>query len=139
MINETKRGGVKRKGLRYNDVNVLVRALRAGMSWSEAKAQLPNIDEAALDGYREHVEEEAKKAPVVEQKVRLSADESDELAQEVRSLQAQLVELAKERDEAGDRAAKLNADLNDLREENAKLKSEIESLLLDDGKPTKKK
>jgi peptidoglycan hydrolase CwlO-like protein len=129
---------VKRKGLRYNDVNVLVRAVRAGLSWDEAKAQLPGIDEAALDAYREHVEAEAAKTPPVEQKVRLTADESEELAQEVKDLQAQLAEAVKERDEAGEQAAKLNADLNELREENAKLKAEIESLLIDD-KPTKKK
>lgn len=47
---------LRRVGLRTpEDVNVLVRALRAGKTWEEARALLlPEVQPQAIDGWRDH-------------------------------------------------------------------------------------
>lgn len=144
-----------KSGLKFIERNAIIKALRSGLSWAEAKKQgAPNVDSAALDGFRKEIEAEVSRTAPAEKVTRVDPEE-------FKRLQAENTNLRRALDEKGDNFgdAEMEAALKDanaeiekrgafiigltkerdnLVGEVKKLQAEIESLILDDGKTKKK-
>lgn len=154
-------GNVK-KGLRQSEQNVLVNALRGGKTWGEAKAALPRgIDLKSIDGWREVLEAEAKKAaPLATISTKIDIDEvvalrkaNEEGTALVEKLNADLAALRQANEALGVRyeaacaeahdalaaCRKANEEVGQKNVQIEKLNAEIESLVLDEKPGSKKK
>lgn len=90
-----------KKSLRASERNVLIAALRDGKSWEEAKKALPKgIDLRAIDGWKDALVEEAKKAaPVAQVSTRIDMDEVIALRKENANLKEDLARVKAENEE----------------------------------------
>lgn len=106
-----------KQGLRFIERNAIIKALRSGLPWEEAKKAARTVDPKALDAFKVEIEAEAKRGAPGEKVVKLDPEEFRKLREE---------------------NANLRRALDDKDAEVKKLQAEIESLILDDGKSKKK-
>lgn len=113
-----------RSGLKNTDKQRLVKLLRAGYSWPQAKSAMTGIDPAAVEGHKEWALAEMEKP---------SPEEITE-ASSPRFTEDDLEEAGK--DAAAKAEAKFKAEIERLQKLNADLQKKVE-FLDDPKKPTK--
>lgn len=120
-----------RTGLKQNDVQLLVKALRKGYSWPEAREMLTGIEPRAIEAHRDFVEDLASKP--------LPEEITDETTPRYTKRDVEEMLAAKtgkpSDSKVMDELAKLKAELEKALKANADLKEKVE--FLEDAEPAK--